>query len=189
MAPAWNSCGIPTCRAISHRLAAGPGCRATVHGGLNFNGSCGWLSQWLQTNLDWEDLLQVLGITPTWLDLDSICFAIPKKVYLSLIGPFWVKSTNKEDFGRNKELLEKITVILRTNMVITGHYMNVNGTNIVIVGKLSTYWWKLRPSKELSGKTKWPKTAKRVISKKTEVLFTFKKVMGNILKWSGLFTC
>ena len=51
-------------------------------------------------------------------------------------GPtFLAKRTDKVDFWGNKV----ITVLLRTNTVITGTCMIVYGTNIVIVGKLSTY--------------------------------------------------
>ena len=42
--------------------------------------------------LDWEDLLQVLGITDTWLDSESICYVISKNAFISWIEPFLVWS-------------------------------------------------------------------------------------------------
>ena len=82
------------------------------------------------------------------LDLDSNCSAFSKHVFFPPIGRFfsvipssWPRGQTKwifEDFFL-KVILKTIKVLLRKNTVITGTYMIVYGTNIDIVGKLSTY--------------------------------------------------
>ena len=76
-------------------------------------------------------------------------------------------------------MLETITVLLRTNTFIPGVYMIVYGTNIVIVGKLSTYWLKIRPLKEPSRASKIAKKSKKGVSqRRQQSWYTFFKVMG-----------
>ena len=43
----------------------------------------------LRCIVDWENFLQVLGITDTWLDSESICYSISKNAFISWIGPFF----------------------------------------------------------------------------------------------------
>ena len=121
--------------------------------------------------LEWEDLLQVLGITKTRLDLESICFVVVKRVFLSLIGPFVGVTQNFWKRGQKSELF--LGKVIWDNYGSEDNYShNKDIHNYIwdkkdIVGKLRNY---------SSGTYKWSETDKRVIFKEDWVLIPFERL-------------